>query len=157
VFIAKMPLNLAVFDPARADAIIDVNSDIKRWAIAGHSLGGAMACSYVNNSEAKNSSRVKTLIFWAAYCAESFDLSKKTNLRVTNISGSNDGIATSQKQDASKRYAPSSTKYVVIEGMNHAQFGDYGPQDGDRPATIENAEATRQLVAATLEALRQAN
>jgi pimeloyl-ACP methyl ester carboxylesterase len=157
VFIVKMPLNLAVLGPTRADEIIAANPNIKRWAIAGHSLGGAMACSYVNNSDAKNSSRIKTLVFWAAYCAESFDLSKNTDLRVTSISGSNDGIATSQKQDASRIYAPSSTKYVVIEGMNHAQFGDYGPQDGDKPATLENAEATRQLVAATLEALRETN
>jgi pimeloyl-ACP methyl ester carboxylesterase len=155
VFIARMPLNLAVLGPTRADEIISANSSIQRWAIAGHSLGGAMACSYVNNSDAKNSSRIKTLILWAAYCAESFDLSKSTDLRVTNISGSNDGVATAQKQEANKIYAPSSTKYVVIEGMNHAQFGDYGPQDGDKPATLENDVATQQLVAAMLEALRE--
>jgi hypothetical protein len=154
VFIVKMPLNLAVLGGTRADAVIDANPGIKRWAIAGHSLGGAMACNYVKNAGVKNSSRVKTLIFWAAYCDKSFDLSKSADLRVTSISASEDGLATFEKLEATKAFAPPSTKYVVIEGMNHAQFGDYGSQDGDQPAKIDSSEATKKLVQATLKALR---
>ncbi len=150
VFVVKMPLNLAVLGGTRADAVIAEHPEIKRWAIAGHSLGGAMACNYV----AKNSSRVKTLIFWAAYCDKSFDLSKSTDVRVTNISGSQDGLTTSEKLERTKAFAPSSTKYVIIEGMNHAQFGDYGTQDGDNPAEIDSSAATKKLVQATLEALK---
>jgi hypothetical protein len=29
---------------------------------------------------------------------------------------------------------------VSIEGGNHAQFGWYGPQEGDNPATISREE-----------------
>ena len=37
---------------------------------------------------------------------------------------------------------------VEIEGGNHAQFGNYGPQEGDLPATISAEEQQAQAVAA---------
>lgn len=37
---------------------------------------------------------------------------------------------------------------VEIEGGNHAQFGNYGPQKGDAPAQITAEEQQRQTVAA---------
>ena len=63
VFLEKFPLNFAIISPNRADDVIAKNSNIKTWAIAGHSLGGASACLFT-----KNSSKVRALIFWAAYC-----------------------------------------------------------------------------------------
>ena len=143
----KMPLNFAVFNANAADSIISSNPTID-WAIAGHSLGGAMACSYANSS-----GKIKKLIFWAAYCDKSFDLSNSP-IAVTSISGSLDGLATPQKVANTKVFAPSSTKYVVINGMNHAQFGDYGEQSGDNPSKISVEDANRQIIAATLTALR---
>jgi hypothetical protein len=35
---------------------------------------------------------------------------------------------------------PSDTIFIGIEGANHAQFGDYGPQKGDVVASISLAE-----------------
>ncbi len=43
VALVSMPLNLAVFDPNRANAVIDAHPEIQHWAVGGHSLGGAMA------------------------------------------------------------------------------------------------------------------
>jgi Alpha/beta hydrolase family len=148
VFLEKFPLNFAIISPNRADDVIAKNPSIKTWAIAGHSLGGASACLY-----AKNSSKVKTLIFWAAYCDKSFDLSSRTDVQVTSISGSLDGLATPAKLESTKAFAPSSTKYVVINGGNHAQFGNYGVQSGDNPATISLENQQNQIVAATIAAL----
>ena len=37
---------------------------------------------------------------------------------------------------------------VEIEGGNHAQFGNYGPQKGDLPATISAEEQQTQTVEA---------
>ena len=37
---------------------------------------------------------------------------------------------------------------VEIEGGNHAQFGNYGPQKGDKPATISAEEQPAQTVEA---------
>jgi hypothetical protein len=148
VFLEKFPLNFAIIQPNRADDVIAVNPSITNWAIAGHSLGGASACLY-----AKNSSKVKALIFWAAYCDKSFDLSSRTDVQVTSISGSLDGLATPAKLESTKAFAPSSTKYVVINGGNHAQFGNYGVQSGDNPATISLEDQQKQIVAATIAAL----
>lgn len=40
------------------------------------------------------------------------------------------------------------TNTVPIEGGNHAQFGNYGPQKGDLTATISTQEQQVQTVAA---------
>ena len=37
---------------------------------------------------------------------------------------------------------------VEIEGGNHAQFGNYGPQKGDLPATISAQDQQAQTVEA---------
>ncbi len=147
VYIMKMPLNFAVFNINAADSIISSNPNVK-WAIGGHSLGGAMACSY-----AKNKGGVTRLIFWAAYCDKSFDFSS-SQIPVTSIYGSEDGLATPDKVANTKIFAPSSTKYIEIKGMNHAQFGDYGEQSGDKKAIISADQANKAIIAATLEALK---
>jgi hypothetical protein len=149
VFLEKFPLNFAILQPNRADGVIAANPSITTWAIAGHSLGGASACLYTNTS-----SKVKALIFWAAYCDKSFDLSKRNDVQVTSISGSLDALATPEKVESTKVFAPSSTKYVVINGGNHAQFGNYGVQSGDNPATISLKDQQKQIVDATIAALK---
>lgn len=35
------------------------------------------------------------------------------------------------KFDETKPFLTADAQYVVIDGGNHAQFGDYGPQPGD--------------------------
>ena len=50
---------------------------------------------------------------------------------------------------ASAALLPSDATFVPIEGGNHAQFGWYGPQSGDNPASISHAEQQAQTVAAT--------
>ena len=45
---------------------------------------------------------------------------------------------------------------VEIEGGNHAQFGNYGPQKGDLPAAISAEEQQEQTVAAIEEFLARA-
>ncbi len=54
------------------------------------------------------------------------------------------------KFDASRTLLPADTTWVVIEGGNHAQFGDYGIQPGDNVATISAAEQQTQIVDATV-------
>ena len=153
VFLEKFPLNFAIIQPNRADEVIAANPSIANWAIAGHSLGGASACLYTKNSSKVGASKIRALIFWAAYCDKSFDLSSRTDVQVTSISGSLDALATPETVESTKVFAPSSTKYVVVTGGNHAQFGNYGVQSGDNPATILLAEQQKQVIAATISAL----
>jgi hypothetical protein len=55
-----------------------------------------------------------------------------------------------EKIAASRPLLPAETRWVTIEGGNHAQFGWYRPQSGDHPATISREAQQREVVAATL-------
>jgi hypothetical protein len=73
---------------------------------------------------------------------------------VTSIYGTLDGVALPETVLASEPLLPANTIWTAIEGGNHAQFGWYGPQEGDNPATISREEQQSQVVEATLEILR---
>jgi pimeloyl-ACP methyl ester carboxylesterase len=148
VVITPMPLNLAVLNSNAASEVIQTFPEIQNWVIGGHSLGGAMSASY----SVKNPDQIDGLVLWAAYPAESSDLSDQTII-VTSIYGSLDGVATPDQVLAARPLLPEETTWVPIEGGNHAQFGWYGPQDGDNPATISREEQQSQVVTATLSLL----
>jgi predicted esterase len=145
VVIARMPLNLAIFDVNAAQEVQAAYPQIKRWAIGGHSLGGAMAAAFAKT----HPGAVQGLALWAAYPASNADLSS-SGLTVVSIFGSQDGLATSEKIDASRYLLPADTAWVKINGGNHAQFGWYGSQAGDNPASISRAGQQDQLIVATL-------
>jgi hypothetical protein len=117
------------------------------WAVGGHSLGGVSASTFV----AADAPPGTGLIFWASYPLS--DLSDRTDLSVTSIYGSQDGITTVSDVSADRPDLPPDTSYVLIEGAIHAHFGDYGSQPGDGEPEISRDEAQDQIVQATVEAL----
>jgi len=143
VVLVPAPLNLMVFDMDAAGDIFPQLPEIEHWAVGGHSLGGAMAASYLY----LNPGMADGLILWASYPAESNNLSD-SGLKVLSIYGTLD-MAGMDKFDASRALLPADTTWVVIEGGNHAQFGDYGPQPGDNVAIISAADQQVQIVDAT--------
>jgi predicted esterase len=149
VVIVPMPLYLAVLAPDAAVEVLAAYPEVKRWAIAGHSLGGAMAARFAYT----HPGAVKGLGLWAAYPAAGDNLSG-SGLAVVSVYGSRDGLATAEKIDASRALLPADTRWVRVEGGNHAQFGWYGPQDGDNAASISREEQQAQVIEATLEMLR---
>jgi hypothetical protein len=74
-------------------------------------------------------------------------------LKVTSIFASQDGLATKDKIDASRPLLPATTDWVEISGGNHAQFGWYGLQPGDNPASISHQAQQDQIVAAVVKLL----
>ena len=144
VVIVPMPLNLAVLGAERANKVIAAFPEVTVWEIGGHSLGGAMAAHYAH----AHPQAVEGLVLWAAYPAAGDDLST-SELAVLSISGTQDGLSTPDKIEASRALLPPTTEWVPIEGGNHAQFGWYGPQAGDNPATISQTAQQRQIIAAT--------
>ena len=146
--IAPMPLNLAVFGPNTANDIIDAFPQIDSWAIGGHSLGGSMAAQFARD----NPSKIKGLVLWAAYPASDTDLSG-LNVLVTTIHGTNDGLVSVAQIDNSLKLLPSATIRLEITGGNHAQFGYYGDQSGDNPATISREQQQSQIITATVQLL----
>jgi dienelactone hydrolase len=147
VALVPAPLNLMVFDIDAADAVISQFPQTEHWAVGGHSLGGAMAASYLYS----NPGMADGLILWASYPAESNNLSG-SGLKVLSIYGTLD-MAGMDKFEASRALLPVNTTWVIIEGGNHAQFGDYGFQPGDNISTISAADQQAQIVSATVEFL----
>ena len=148
VVIPLMPLNLAVFGVGTANDVLKSYPNINSWAIGGHSLGGTMAAQFAY----ENPSKIKGLVLWAAYPASGTDLSK-SNLLVTTIHGSNDGLVSTAQIDDSLKLLPPSTVRVEIAGGNHAQFGWYGDQGGDNTATITRETQQNLTVTPTVELL----
>jgi pimeloyl-ACP methyl ester carboxylesterase len=144
-----MPFNLAVFSPNTADVVIAEFPQINHWVIGGHSLGGAMAANYARN----HANKVQGLVFWASYPASTDDLSTQP-IAVASISGSLDAFTTPDKIAASRVLLPSTTSWVKIDGGNHSQFGYYGLQPGDNPASLSRADQQQQAVEATIAVLK---
>jgi len=133
-FLVKMPFHLAVLSSNKANTVLkDYEDKYTNWYIGGHSLGGAMASSYAS----KNVSRLKGLILLGAYSTK--DLSN-TNLSVLSIYGSNDRVLNHEKYENYKKNLPTSFSEQILEGGNHAYYGNYGEQRGDGKADLTREE-----------------
>jgi len=148
VALVPVPLNMAFFDVDAATPVLEGHPEIETWAVGGHSLGGAMASVFAKDHLAE----LDAVIFFASYPAD--DSLKNADIEVLSIYGTNDmaGMATF---DEKKSLLAADTQYVILEGGNHAQFGSYGFQAGDNPATISAEEQWSQTAAATIEFLRK--
>ena len=131
--LVKMPFNLAIFDTNAADQIIEQFPGIKSWYLGGHSMGGAMASSYAS----KHQNEVTGLILLGAYLYGEYPAENALTIYGTF----NTSIA--EKINYTENI-------VVIEGGNHAQFGNYGKQKGDPDATI-TSEAQQNLAVAAIQ------
>ncbi|MGV8884720.1 MAG: alpha/beta hydrolase [Microbacteriaceae bacterium] len=140
IIITKPALNLAFFDTHPLPDYTSEAPDVTTWYVGGHSLGGVRACMLAD------SPGVDGLILFGSYCAN--DLSR-SGLRVLSIAASNDGLSTPTKIADAVPLVPASADFEVIDGANHAQFGDYGVQPGDGRSTI-TTEQTRDQITALL-------
>jgi pimeloyl-ACP methyl ester carboxylesterase len=139
VSIVEMPLSLAIFGVNKADQVIGAYPDMRHWVIGGHSLGGSMAATYaVGNPE-----NVQGIAFWASYPSSGDDLSA-SDLKGLTTYGSKDLVLGMDNFDATLLQLPPGTIRQVIEGGNHAQFGNYGLQPGDGSATISATDQQLQ-------------
>jgi dienelactone hydrolase len=150
VIIPKMPFNLAVIDKRAAVRILAAYPEIDNWVIGGHSLGGAMAASLVFDEQ----DMFKGLVLLAAYPPKNNDISS-LDLFVTVLYSSNDQIATPSEIEESMHLLPFDAQGIIIEGGNHAQFGDYGVQNGDGEATIRPDEQQKIVIEAIINSLKQ--
>lgn len=143
VVLVPMPLSLAFFAPDKADEVLAEFPEIENWALAGHSLGGAMAARYCYT----HPDEFQALVLWASYPANTDSLANE-KLAVLSIYGSEDGQV--KKIQDSSTLLPSNTTWVEIIGGSHAQFGDYGLQPGDGQARISPQQQWEQVSSATV-------
>jgi len=143
VVIVKMPFHLAVFDADAAEAIMAQENGVEDWYLAGHSLGGVMASSFA----ADQSDEVAGLIFLASY--PSGDLTD-VPFPVLSIYGSEDEVLNRESYAEAQGKLPDDYTEIVLDGGNHGQFGDYGPQEGDGTASFSADQQQQQTVEAIL-------
>lgn len=142
VVVVNAPLDVALLAPGAATAAFDAHPEVATWVVGGHSLGGLPASTVAAGGDA----RVRGLFLWASYPAQSV---AGAPVAALSVSGDRDGLTTPADVAASRGLLPSGTTFTVIMGGVHAYFGDYGPQSGDGDATVDRADAQRQIVAAT--------
>ncbi|MEN6595109.1 MAG: alpha/beta hydrolase [Clostridiaceae bacterium] len=136
--LVKMPFRLAVFDIDAANDVYAQFPAISRWYLAGHSLGGAMASSYVGT----NADRLAGLILLGAYPIND------AALPTLAIYGSED-------LNLDRTKLETVADQLEIAGGNHAYFGNYGEQEGDGTASISREDQQAQAVAAILEFIQK--
>ena len=79
-----------------------------------------------------------------------------TSIPMTQVFGTRDTIADAVKLDRTRANLPPSTRIIRIDGGNHSQFGYYGFQPGDWPATISREAQQAITRRALLDALEAA-
>ena len=149
VIIVPMPLNLAIFNPGAANAVIEDYPQISTWILAGHSLGGATAGIFAEKCPTK----IDGIAFWDSYPPNSADLSNN-DISVLSIFGTTNDFPNTENFDDKRTLLPEDTIFVAIEGANHAQFGDYGPQKGDVVASISLAEQHERVAEIMLDFIK---
>jgi len=136
IVITKPTLNLAFFDQRPLATFTADAPDVDRWFVGGHSLGGVRACMLADDPA------VSGLVLFGSYCANDLTAS---GLEVLSIAGSRDGLSTPEKIADARGMLPADADLVEIEGLNHAGFGDYGVQPGDKTATIPTGQQRDEI------------
>lgn len=135
--LVHMPFNMAIFDTDAAEDVMEQFPDIQHWYMAGHSMGGAMASQFASEHQ----DEIDGLILLGAYIYGDYPDEKTLTVYGSLNQSVEDHIDYTEN-------------IVEIEGGNHAQFGNYGPQKGDLPATISAAEQQAQTVDAISDFMR---
>lgn len=133
-YLVEMPFNLAFLGQNSADEIID-DGNYSHYFLSGHSLGGVMAASYVNNTN-----KTDGLILFASYSTSEIEKP------VLSIYGSEDKVLNVEEYNESKEFIDDNLTEFEIPGANHAQFGYYGNQSGDGTAKISAESQQGQCV-----------
>ena len=136
--LVDMPFHMAIFDADAAQDVMARFPQYSHWYIAGHSMGGAMASQFA----ADHPDEVDGLILLGAYIYGDYPPADT----LTVYGSLNQSVE--DKLDYTENV-------VEIQGGNHAQFGNYGPQKGDAPATISAEEQQAQTVEAITDFLQQ--
>ena len=129
--LVHMPFHMAIFDADAAQKVIAQFPEYQHWYIAGHSMGGAMASKFA----AGHPDQVDGLILLGAYIYGDYPDEDTLTIYGSLNQSVEDNIDYTEN-------------IVEIEGGNHAQFGNYGPQKGDLPAAISAEEQQKQTVEA---------
>ncbi len=139
-YLIEMPFNLAVLDIEKAQEVIGQNQEIKNWYMAGHSLGGSMASAFASD----NQDIIDGVIVMGAYVYGEFPTENSLTVYGTLNSEIANGIDYTDN-------------IVIIEGGNHAAFGNYGKQPGDPVGEITAKQQQDETISAITDFLMSQN
>jgi pimeloyl-ACP methyl ester carboxylesterase len=150
VVAVPMPLNMAIFGVNRADDVRAAFPDVKRWVIAGHSMGGAMAARYAH----RHPDDLAGLVIWDSRPAES-DTLVDVKYPVWHIHRATADGRPPEKFEKYRNLFPSTSNWVPLPGGIHMQFGSFvgGTYKEEWTATITREEQQDLVVTGTLNAL----
>jgi dienelactone hydrolase len=116
----------------KARDLMNINKEVKRWVMLGHSFGGILASEIAHY----NPDKVCGVVLLSSFPIKRF---QNKNIHFLDIRASNDKILNNTFADASYKFFVPSKNYknLTIEGGNHANFAYYNKQKGDGIATID--------------------
>jgi pimeloyl-ACP methyl ester carboxylesterase len=135
---------------SRLASVLRVLGENARIALAGHSLGAVVAARLA----ARAFPQLGGLIVIGSSHPRDVDLSS-LQIPVTKIVGTRDGLASPADVRRNAPKLPATTRWVWVEGGNHSQFGWYGLQPGDWPATIDASQQRQIMIDGVIDTLRQ--
>ncbi|WP_306807327.1 alpha/beta fold hydrolase [Peribacillus muralis] len=144
VMVADVAFHFALLDMNKAADAKKLFPQMKHWYIGGHSLGGVAAASYAY----KHQDEVEGIIFLGSYPSNSSDFAE-TDMPILSLYAEYDGLSTVEKIKGTKHLLSKETTMHEIKGGNHAQFGMYGKQKGDKEAKISASEQQREMAMTT--------
>lgn len=140
-FVVSPPANIAFLGEGQLGDCLAANH-YEHWVLGGHSLGGVVASSYASG----HPEQVDGLVLLASYASQSID----ERIKVCSVYGSEDGVLDLDKA-ADLNVSSKGRTVLVLEGGNHADYGNYGPQKGDHPGTLGAQRQQAQTAQAILE------
>ena len=164
VCLVKMPLHMAVFGANSADRIL-AQYDYAHWYIGGHSLGGAVAANYAAVHDldgvilfasypTKDVDESMLILYgsedgvlnrqvfsWLLEPGEAFQTPEAVLVwSDRGLNGMSQIFHRLYRTRLARADQFGAVDEVVIDGGNHAGFGEYGAQAGDHEAEISSAE-----------------
>lgn len=142
-FLVKTPFRMAFFGANNADSVLS-QYNYKHFLVGGHSLGGVVASMYA----ASHVDKIDGLVLLAAYPTKKID----DKIAMLSVYGTADRVLKKKDYEKNRKNWSENATELVIEGGNHANFGNYGDQRGDGEADI-SAELQQTKTALAIQKL----
>ena len=134
VVLLKVPSGIALLGKERALEAKRAHPGLP-LVVGGHSLGGVAAAEVAFREKLP-------LLLFAGY--PEGDLSE-ARIPTLALYGTEDGLLPPEEARQKAKRLPQGARVVFIEGLNHAGFGAYGGQRGDKPAKRPREELWKEI------------
>jgi hypothetical protein len=149
VYLIKMQWRLASKGYSKPKELHLFDDIAKTYILSGHSQGAKMAAQFAY----ENPALIDKLLLLATSHPRDISLAS-SKIPMMKIYGSKDGVADEKSIMDNKSKLPATTKFIRIDGANHAQFGYYGFQLGDNVATISREQQQTETLKYMIEFIK---